>query len=108
MLMAKNVFAGPSFGEKITGAGECVVGVWLGVLIVLAKTIVPNVMQRSAGCLTQQGVGLVAVTGNKDCVSISPFATVLKVSGPIGIRSREISVYHAGGLANGAITLVMM
>jgi hypothetical protein len=64
-------------------------------------------MERGVGCLTQQAAGLVAVIGNKDCVSISRFVIVLKVSGPIGIRLREIFVFHAGGLVNGAITLVM-
>ena len=106
--MAKNVYASPSFGKKMSGALKLVVSVCLDVLIVPVEMIVPSVIQRGVGCLTQQGVGLVAVTGNKDCVNISPFATVLKVSGPIGIRLGEIFVYHAGGLVNGAITLVMM
>jgi hypothetical protein len=80
----------------------------MDVLIVLVYMIVPYVMERGVGCLTQQAVGVVAVTGNKDCVSFTPFATVLRVSGPIGIRSREISVCHAGGLVNGAIMMVLM
>jgi hypothetical protein len=58
-------------------------------------------------CDAKAAVGLVAVIRNKDSVSFSRFVIVLKVSGPIGIRLQEIFVFHAGGLVNGAITLVM-
>ena len=106
--MAQNVFAGQSFGDKTTGAGEVVACVGPVVWTVLAYLIVPGVMTKSVGCLTQEMVGGVAVTGGKDFESITSLATVLRVSGPKGFRGSETSVCHAGGIVHGAIILARM